>query len=125
MFASVYTAVPCGVQVSGMASLQWDNLDLQTQLTHGQDSYSLKSLSKVSRGPRGKWTVEMSYPSRNIAFIAIGGLQKNSAEMDLDLAWDKDRDDSAKVRITRPSVSETSLIMHALVCLRATPLLTP
>ena len=92
--------------MSGMASLQWDNLHLQTQLTHGQDSYSLNSLSKISRGPRGKWTVEMSYPSRNVAFSAIGGLQKNSAGLDLDLAWDKDRDDSAKVKVPRLSVSD-------------------
>ena len=81
-----------------MASLQWDNLHLQTQLTHGQDSYSLNSLSRISRGSRGKWTVEMSHPSRNVAFSAVGGLRGDSVDVDLNLAWDKDRDDSAKVR---------------------------
>ena len=98
--ASVSTCV-CGVQVGGSASLQWDNLRLQTQLTHGKDSYALSSTSRYWPGPVGKWILEISHPSRNVTFFAIGSVQGNRADLDLDLAWDKGRDDSAKVRVTR------------------------
>jgi hypothetical protein len=52
----------------------------------------------VSKGPRGKWTVEFVNPSRTVAAMLMGGLQDNSVEFDLDLAWDKNRNDDAKVR---------------------------
>ncbi|XP_070194611.1 uncharacterized protein [Littorina saxatilis] len=92
------------IKMSGTAGLQLDNLQLQGQMLHGKDSYSLNTLSKISRGPRGKWTVEVSYPSRKAAFTAIGGLKKNSADLDLDLAWDKERDDSAKITLSASGV---------------------
>lgn len=95
--------------MSGTAGLQLDNLQLQGQMLHGKDSYSLNTLSKISRGPRGKWTVEVSYPSRKAAFTAIGGLKKNSADLDLDLAWDKERDDSAKVSSFFPGIDDDGL----------------
>ena len=99
----VLVSVPCvcGVQVGGSASLQWDSLRLQTQLKYGKDSYALSSTSRYRPGPVGRWNLEMSYPSRNVTFFAIGSVQGNRADLDLDLAWDKGRDDSAKVRVTR------------------------
>ena len=85
------------LQASASAGLQWDNLQLQGQLLHGRDTYSANAMSKISRGNRGKWTAEVSYPTRTLAFSAIGGRQKNTLDIDVSAEWDKNRDDSAKV----------------------------
>nr|KAG5709527.1 hypothetical protein BaRGS_001577 [Batillaria attramentaria] len=87
------------IKASGSTSLDLDNLQLESQVMHGEDSYGLQAMSKLSRGPRGKWTFEAHYPSRKVALTANGGLLKGSLNFDLDVAWDKDRDNKAKITL--------------------------
>lgn len=94
----VYICLPfCIKQLTGSANTDRENLQLSSKLLFGKDTYGLSGLSKISQGPRGKWNVDLIYPTRHIVLNAEGGRKRNTFETDFEVAWDKDKDESAKV----------------------------
>lgn len=79
-------------------------MQLAGLVIHGKDNYGVSVQYKSSRGPRGKLTVDLMHPSRHVVLTGNGGLRKDDVDGELEFAWDKDNEPSAKVRIILRSI---------------------
>ncbi|XP_076472286.1 uncharacterized protein LOC143301780 [Babylonia areolata] len=87
------------VTLSGEVNLDWDDLSLAASLQQGKNTYGVSGTQKLAKSRKGKWSMEVTVPSRRMTLNANAGKVKGNYEGSLETAWDADNDKDAKVVI--------------------------
>ncbi|KAL8574772.1 hypothetical protein ACOMHN_035315 [Nucella lapillus] len=85
------------VTVTGQANLDLHDLQLTTSVRHGETIYSVSGTHKLAKSRNGKWSLEVTVPSRRVTVNANAGKVKGNYKGSVAVAWDADNDKNAKV----------------------------
>ena len=61
--------------------------------------YGVSGTHKLAKSRSGKWSLEVTVPSRRITLNADAGKVKGNYEASVEAAWDADKDKNAKVSV--------------------------
>ena len=64
--------------------------------------YGVSGTHKLAKSRSGKWSLEVTVPSRRITLNADAGKVKGNYEASVEAAWDADKDKNAKVSVLCP-----------------------
>ncbi|XP_076472801.1 uncharacterized protein LOC143302134 isoform X1 [Babylonia areolata] len=96
------------VVLSGEANLEWDDLQLAGSVKQGKNTYGVSGTHKLAKSQNGRWSLEVTVPSRRVVLNADAGKVKGNYEGSLEAAWDADNDKNAKVVIEGMAGSKSS-----------------
>ncbi|XP_076436385.1 uncharacterized protein LOC143275928 [Babylonia areolata] len=96
------------VVLSGEANLERDDLQLAGSVKQGKNTYGVSGTQKLAKSKNGKWSLEVTVPSRRVLLKANAGKVKGNYEGSLETAWDADNDKNAKVVIEGMAGSKSS-----------------
>ncbi|KAL8574776.1 hypothetical protein ACOMHN_035319 [Nucella lapillus] len=85
------------VTVTGQANLDLHDLQLTTSVRHGETIYGVSGTHKLAKSRNGKWSLEVTVPSRQVTVNANAGKVKGNYEGSVAVAWDANNDKNAKV----------------------------
>ncbi|KAL8597069.1 hypothetical protein ACOMHN_057558 [Nucella lapillus] len=86
--------------LSGQVNTDWEDLTLTADLQQDNKvTYGVSAIQKLAKSRNGKWNIEVTVPSRRVTLKANAGKVKGNYEGSMQVAWDADKDKSAKVEI--------------------------
>ena len=98
------------IRFVGMTDLDPTDLKLSGHIDHDNDAYGLTTKYKYVAGPKGKWSMDISYPSRHIEMEVEGERIGSQFAGKIDTRWDADRDRKQRMmfygKVDIPSLSK-------------------
>ena len=85
------------IKISGSTDIDYKNFKAVGKVLNGDDEYGLRTSYKYTDEPRGKWSLGITHPEREITVDVNGGKQGKWYEGQIDAKWDAGRNNKDRM----------------------------